>query len=346
MRKIPSLKSDTSLKIDIVLIDRCKENNIEMKELIRSTYQLLVILDQFVSKDINEILQEIIREYDDYEYISLSEERKTVKTHITLQQKEAYQKIDKKDRLSIFNKLMSISINNIDYVNIKNTQKINSDPIINEYIIKFFMNKNADTEFLLETMAGLLAKTKYILKNNYVPDFFYKDICKAYLSKEDSEEFNKSNIVVEFLYIELKKIYFAMLITYKVPMNSKSSSGIAREVKKEYTQIYNEKYNKNIDLFINNEIRTDDDLNEKDQVSSSLNFVISLYKSDKEEFVLIVYLLFSMYKDLDQREYLDFYMSMEVLNERYYNNLQYEYLIKYLLHNDEIAQRIYSTILN
>jgi len=283
MKNNIDLKSFTTLKINKELLNICENKNIKIIELIRGTFQFLFIIDSYIDKDINKILKEIAEEYDIYEYKPLSNETKLVKTHLTKKQYDAYKKINHADRLFYFNKLMSIVINNTSYSYSRDSKLISRDPIINKFTIHYFTNKLVNREVIMVIMESLLTKMSHILDKQYIPDAFYKNLYSDFFNKSEAEEIYNQKIRTEFLLEEFKKIYFSMLIIFDIPSSSKSSRGFARNIKKKYKNIYVNKYNKDIDLFIKNEIEIFTNISHAEQLEEVMYIVTKLHPSFKEQ---------------------------------------------------------------
>ena len=286
MKNNVNLKSFTTLKINKELLNICENNSIQKMELIRSTFQFLFIIDSYIDKDINKILQDIVEEYDVYEYKPLPDETKSVKTHVTKKQYDAYKKINHASRLFYFNKLMSIVINNTNYSYSRDSKFIITDPIINKFTIDYFTNKIVNHEVMIVIMESLLTKMSHTLDKQYLTAGFYKNLYSEFFNKLETEEIYNQKRLTEFLLEELKKIYFSMLIIFNISSGSKSSIGFARNIKKKYKNIYVNKYNKNIDLFIENEIKIYTNISHSEQLQEVMYFVTEMHPSAKEQYII------------------------------------------------------------
>lgn len=286
MKNNIDLKSFTTLKINKELLNICENKNIKIIELIRGTFQFLFIINSYIDKDINKILQEIVEEYDVYEYKPLPDETKSVKTHVTKKQYDAYKQISHSNRLFYFNKLMSIVINNTNYSYVRDSKPIITDHIINKFTIDYFTSKIVNRELMMVVMESLLIKIKHTLDKKYITDGFYLNLYNDLFNKTETEEFYKEKKLSEFLFSEFRKIYFVMLTTFDISNSSKSSTGFARNIKKKYKDIYINKYNKDIDLFIENEIKIYTNLSHDEQLHEVMYFVTAMHPSAKEQEII------------------------------------------------------------
>jgi len=287
MKNNPDLKFVTTIKINEVLINICKNKKINIQELIRQTYHFLMSINlYYVTKNINILLPEIFEEYEDSEYISLSPSLKQIKTHVTKKQHCAYTSIKRENRVLYFNKLISIIINNIDYRNKKFEHRIQQDPIINKFTVQYFLNKTNNTEILMTLMESLLAKGNHVLNNTYISDTFYKGLYYRLFEKGESNDFISQYNLTKFLQKELEKIFFCMLIVYKIKYNAKSSHGQARKIYKTYNDKYKNIYNEDINLFMKNEIQIYSGLSEIEEFKEVFEFILAMHPSEKERVVV------------------------------------------------------------
>lgn len=287
MKNNPNLKLITTKKINTVLIEICKNKNIDIQELIRQTYQFLMSLDtNHEIKNINIILFNVFKEYDSYEYNSLSSSFKQIKTHATKKQQEAYNKIERNNRTLFFNKLISIVINNVNYMNFIHEETIKKDPIINKFTIKYFLNKSNDSEILIGLMESLLSKIDHILNNKHISDTFFKHLYITLFKDQEGQDFILTHNLVKFLQKEFQKIYFCMLQVYEVKINTKASKGNARKVYKMYQNKYKNIYNQNLELFITSEINSYEGLSELEQFKEVFELVSAMHPSQKEQTVV------------------------------------------------------------
>lgn len=281
-----NLKHITTLNINKTLICCCQEKKINISDVIRNTLHFLLAMDNFINRDINELLEEIIKEYESSESIPLSNEKVLVKVHFTKKQYTAYEKLPKNTRTTILNKILSIAINNYGYTNItiyNNCNTITKDPIINDFTIYFFINKDINPGLITICMENLLAKLGSIINQNKIVESFYKNLYCQFFNKKDSQDFYNQHNLVSFLYEEFKKIYFCMLITYNIKISEKSNTSSSRKIKKKYKNIFEIKHRKNLEEFIENEINIDKSLNDLDQLYEFQNFIVSLFPSRNEQ---------------------------------------------------------------
>jgi hypothetical protein len=287
----PNEKLITTLKINKTLVDICETKEIKISELIRQTFQFLYVLHHENEDEMYDMIKEIINYYDVYENQPFQDDAKVIKTHITLKQQDAYQTIPQDNRVYFFNKLISVIINNTEYSNRRVDVKIKSDPIISEVSVNFFLNRHYDSEQLIYIIEALIAKTNQVLKYGYVSNSFYYNLYSQVFGEKIAKEWISNYMLAKFLLNEFKKIYFCMIINFNIAVNTKSSKGMARQVKKTYNSIYKAKYNKNIKLFMQNEIQVDTSESKQELFLIFKDFMLNYFPSEREQTIVLVALI-------------------------------------------------------
>lgn len=288
-----NLKYITTFSVNKILIEVSKEKNVEISDLLRNTFQFLYVLDNFSSYDIYEICTKITNEYEISEKIGFSKETVIVKTHLTKAQSDAYELLPKQARTTIVNKLMSIAINNTSYSNAiySELKKVTKNKIINQFTIDFFINdKFCNDQDILEIktylIESILGKLSHTIKYKNIGKSFYKNLYMQLFSLDDYTDFCFQELEAEFLLEQFKKIYFCMLEKYKIKVNIKSSTSNARKIKQENKILLKEKYEKNIEKYIANEIAIDDTLNKSDQSDEFEFFLRELHPDIKLQSII------------------------------------------------------------
>ncbi len=280
MTIISSLRHTTTIKVNKTILDICNTKKISIQELIRATFQFIYSVEKFYNVEVNSFIDEIIQDYQPYEYLKLSNKEKLIKTHRTKEQNNVFQKIEHSKRTFFLNSLMSLVINNskFDQDVCYQSNSIQVDPIINNITLDFFTNPFIKSEEKLVIIESLLSKFEYVVKNNYVPESLFYNL-HIYLF--DDKEIVLNNQIQFFLFNEFKKIYFVLLNLHNVSNNTKSSNSIARKVKKQYSKVLQQKYNNNISQFILNEISIDTTASFDDQ-KQFFDFLRDLHTTDNE----------------------------------------------------------------
>lgn len=291
------LRERSTYKINTTLIEVCTKKKIEIQDIMRSTFQFLYVIDEYAKTNIETSLEEILNAYDEYEYNTLSDSTKLINTHITIAQLKAYNAINIKKRSLYLNKLISIAINNINYSSVKYTTKINKDPIINSFTVDYFLTDNhlnsytkKETKILI--MKNLLTKINHTINNkNIIDDGFYNNLYKFVFNETEAKDFYNQLDLPHFLLQEFEKIYFAMIKKFKIQLNQESKKSYTRVINKKYMPIYKDKYNKDITLFLKNEIALDNDISDLKQIKEFSTFIISMSPGEMEQEITILSLM-------------------------------------------------------
>lgn len=294
MKVINSMRQITTIKVDLTIINICNSLKIDLRSLLRNSFQLLYAIDSYYD-EINYTISQIIEEHKHDKNIPLSYEYKIIKTHRTRAQNLAYEKIDHKNRIIFLNELMSIAINN-SYSHrrkLYSPKSIESDSLMNILSVDLFTCPFIDTDLKLVVIESTLSKINHMIQNKYLAEGFYDHIYSEFFN---DIEIIKNFEVAKFLSRELEKLYFAMLKLYAVPINSKSSQGLARKVIKKYSR----EFNGDIASFINNKISIYKNVTFIEQ-TRFLSFLKELHKSEKETY--LIDLLITNYK-INSKYYL------------------------------------------
>lgn len=297
MTIISSLRHTTTIKVDKTILDICRTKKISIQELIRATFQFIYSVEKFYDLEINSFIDEIINDYQPYEYLKLSNTGKLIKTHRTKEQDNIFQRIEHSKRTFFLNSLMSLVINNskFDQDVCYQSNSIQVDSIINNITLDFFTNPFIKSEIMLLIIESLLGKFEYVLKNKYIPESLFYNL-HIYLFND--KEIILNNQLTFFLFNEFKKIYFVVLHLNNISSNTKSSKSLARTVKNDYSKILQKKYKNNIQQFILNEISIDKTTSFDDQ-KQFFDFLKELHTTDKEreiiDYAIMQYALTSQY---------------------------------------------------
>lgn len=284
------LKHITTFSINKTLIDVSKKNDVAILELLRSTFQFLYILNNFHSENLYEVCKKIINEYEVTEIIKLSDKSVNIKTHLTKNQREAYESLPRQERTLILNQLISVVINNSNYSNIvyKDLKRVTRNPIINQFTINFFLNERPIVNLyiilkqpLLDTkiyfIESIIGKLRHTLENKNIGKNFYKNLYMQLFSDQSYADFCFQDLEAEFLLEQFKKIYFCMLVKYNIEISTKSNHSIARKTKRENKIFLKKLYEGEIIEYIKNEILIDDSLNDYDQKISFETFLREMH---------------------------------------------------------------------
>lgn len=284
------LKHITTFSINKTLIDVSKKNDVAILELLRSTFQFLYILNNFHSENLYEVCKKIINEYEVTEIIKLSNKSVNIKTHLTKNQREAYESLPRHERTLILNQLISVVINNSNYSNIvyKDLKRVTRNPIINQFTINFFLNERPiinqnliPKQLLLDIKIYLIESTigklRHTLENKNIGKNFYKNLYMQLFKNQSYADFCSQDLEAEFLLEQFKKIYFCMLVKYNIEISTKSNHSIARKTKRENKIFLKKLYEGEIIEYIKNEILIDDSLNDYDQKISFETFLREMH---------------------------------------------------------------------
>jgi hypothetical protein len=249
-------------QIDTTIIKLLENKNISFRSILKSTIQFIFALDTFLEHrdDTETILLDVITEYKLYTTIAMTNTYKSQSSYFTQEQEKTYNKISSKNRKYIINQLLSISINNNSYTNVINTKiRIEQDNIINEITLKYFTYFKKHSELkstIIVLMKSLLFKLNRLQTKKIMVDSYYKElliiIFNEYNDETNATEILKNPFICNFIYQELGKIFFIMTIEYNMTMRNESHN--FRQLKYKYEQILENKYNNNLNKFIENEL--------------------------------------------------------------------------------------------
>lgn len=269
-----NMDNKTKYKIDETLIKVCKDKNLNIRIIIKSTTQFIKTLDMYIDQNIEKLLNQIIDDYKDYTNKKLLYKYKNVYIKTTDNQKLSYQKIGKENRVKLLNEIISISINNKDYnYNLYKFKSIKYHNTINRYTLNFFLNKEyqkeniKDMELLLLMHNRILTK-QALVSTNYA--YIIKQLFEFYKIDQNLLNVIDSCNVAKFIYNELGKIYFVMNIKYNMSLKNKSKN--LRMWKSNWEKVLINKYNYNIENFINNEIHFMPNLSKQEEYKYYMDF--------------------------------------------------------------------------
>ena len=285
---------EKKFKIDTTIIEILEKKNIDFRTILKSTIQFICAIDWCIEKDTEEILINIINTYSDYTLYAMSNKYCNKSSFFTKEQEKVYKKISSNNRKYILNELISISLNNSSYINVIDIQinTITQDHIINKFTLQYFTSftkESKDVQYIIiGMMKSLLFKINRVINKNLVVESYYKEllilIFKEYKIKNEAIEILKNPVVTEFVYEEFGKIFFIMNIVYN--MSLKNESEHFRKWKYKYEPILEQKYNNNIDKFIENEINLSTNISEEQQIEEFIYFMNEMHPSKKERFIL------------------------------------------------------------
>jgi hypothetical protein len=152
-------------------------------------------------------------------------------------------------------------------------------------------------------MEAILMKLKNIINKKAILPSYYinltREIFEDYQVDKNMLGYLKNYVVASFLQQELEKIYFIMNIKYN--MRLKNKSDYLRSHKSKYEKLLLDKYNDNLNKFIDNEISFVEGLSERYEAKVFLEFCgamlvpnlqIQLFENNTELFDVL-------FKDVD-----------------------------------------------
>jgi hypothetical protein len=247
---------DKKFKIDTVLLEVLEKKDIGFREILKNTMQFITMINWYIKKDTEAILLEIIEQYKNYTLIPLSKKYKAKTTFLTQEQSITYNTIYPESRTKIMNELISIAINNSNYINVTNKKlEVKKDILINQTTLDYFLSFDKNNqEFIICMMKSLLFKLGRVKNNSLLVESFYAELlCNIFKENDDNADELLLNVYENnFLYEEFGKIFFVMNIMYNMSLKNESKS--YRKWKSKYEPILERKYQNNLNDFIKNEI--------------------------------------------------------------------------------------------
>lgn len=292
---IMSIRSEFS--IDKTLITICEKQKINIKVLIKNTMQFLLLLNKSIDDNIENLLNNIIEEYKNSTRIPLSLSYKKESLNIAPEQKELYQNISLENRKMILNQIISIAINNNNYINcITNELKIREHSIINQYTLDFFLLNEYTEEENISSLELILKKLNRIITKDAIVKSYYtnliSEIFKAYKIDGNLLKYIDNYYLLNFLFEEFGKIYVVLNIKYK--MSLKDKDRYLRNFKSKYKDLLI-KYEYDIELFVKNELNFAKNISKEIEVKEFLQFFsdITSYPLDltietKKDYLVII----------------------------------------------------------
>jgi hypothetical protein len=301
IKRLNVMSTRSEFSIDKTLISICEKEKINIKLLIKNTMQFFLLLNQSIADNTENLLNNIIEEYEYSTRIPLSLTYKKETLKIAPAQKELYQNISIENRKTILNQIISIAINNNNYINcFINEIKIRESRIINQYSLEFFLLNEYTQEENINELEIILKKLNRIMIKKAIVKSYYTnliaEVFKAYKIDKNKLKYIDNYYVINFLFEEFGKIYFVLNIKYKMSLQDKDK--YLRAFKSKYNDLLI-KYNNDIDLFIKNELNFAKNMSKETEVKEFLQFIsdITLYPLDltietKENYSELIDLMF------------------------------------------------------